>query len=113
MAYYRKVEEAPMPADPDLADIAFPGDANGPGYSLRMIEPGMKYHLQYEDPARGFALDFTHTGLHPPHRFPPGEPPFMATPHYDQLGHVEGWMTLRGERSEGHTSDLQALMRHS
>src|SRR3546814_7022885 len=22
----------------------------------------------------------------------------MATPHYDQLGHVEGWMTLRGER---------------
>src|SRR3546814_2200409 len=24
MAYYRKVEEAPMPADPDLADIAFP-----------------------------------------------------------------------------------------
>lgn len=98
MAYYRKVEEAPMPDDPDLTDIVFPGDRNGPGYSLKMLEPGMEYHLQYEDPARGFALDFTHTGLHPPHRFPPGKPPFMATPHYDQLGHVEGWMTLRGER---------------
>ena len=51
--------------------------------------------LAYE---AGFALDFTHTGLHEPHRFPPGKPPFMATPHYDQLGHVEGWMTLRGDR---------------
>jgi hypothetical protein len=98
MAYYRKVEEAPMPDAPDLTDITFPGDRNGGGYSLKMIEPGMKYHLQYEDPSRGFALDFTHTGLHEPHRFPPGKPPFMATPHYDQLGHVEGWMTLRGER---------------
>lgn len=98
MAYYRKVEEAPMPDAPDLTDITFPGDRNGGGYSLKMLEPGMKYHLRYDDPARGFALDFTHTGLHEPHRFPPGKPPFMATPHYDQLGHVEGWMTLRGER---------------
>ena len=98
MAYYRKVEEAAMPDDPDLRDITFPGDKDGPGYSLKMIEPGMKYHLQYEDEARGFALDFTHTGLHQPHRFPPGRPPFMQTPHFDQLGHIEGWMTLRGER---------------
>ena len=98
MAYYRKVEEAAMPDDPDLRDITFPGDKDGPGYSLKMIEPGMKYHLQYEDAARGFALDFTHTGLHQPHRFPPGRPPFMQTPHFDQLGHIEGWMTLRGER---------------
>lgn len=98
MAYYRKVEEAAMPDNPDLRDITFPGDKAGPGYSLTMIEPGMKYHLQYEDASRGFALDFTHTGLHEPHRFPPGRPPFIQTPHFDQLGHVEGWMTLRGER---------------
>jgi len=94
MAYYKKVEEAPMPDDPDLRDITFPGG----GYSLKMLEPGMKYHLTYEDPERGFALDFTHTGVHPPHRFQPGEPPFLQTPHFDQLGHIEGWMTLRGER---------------
>jgi hypothetical protein len=98
MAYFRKVEEAAMPDAPDLRDITFPGDKAGPGYSLKMIEPGMKYHLLYEDASRGFALDFTHTGLHEPHRFPPGKPPFMQTPHFDQLGHVEGWMTLRGER---------------
>ena len=98
MAYYRKVEEAAMPDDPDLRDITFPGDKHGPGYSLKMLEPGMKYLLQYEDAARGFALDFTHSGLDEPHRFPPGRPPFMQTPHFDQLGHVEGWMTLRGER---------------
>ncbi|MFZ4687999.1 MAG: DUF7065 domain-containing protein [Polymorphobacter sp.] len=94
MAYFRKAEEVPMPAHPDLRDIAFPGG----GHRLKMLEPGMKYHLQYDDPARDFALDFTHTGLHPPHRFPVGEAPFMATPHFDQLGRVEGTMTLRGER---------------
>jgi hypothetical protein len=93
LAYYKKVEEAPMPDAPDLRDITFP---NG-GYSLKMIEPGMKYHLEYSDKERGFALDFTHTGVHAPHRFQPGEPPFIQTPHYDQLGHVVGTMTLRGE----------------
>ncbi len=94
MAYYRKVEEAPMADAPDLRDITYPVD----GYTLKMLEPGMKYHLVYADPSRDFALDFTHTGLHRPHRFPPGEAPFMSTPHFDQLGQVEGTMTLRGER---------------
>jgi hypothetical protein len=94
LAYYKKVEEAPMPDNPDLRDITFPQG----GYSLKMIEPGMKYHLHYEDAERGFALDFTHTGVHAPHRFQPGEPPFIQTPHYDQLGHVLGTMTLRGEK---------------
>lgn len=93
LAYYKKAEEVPMPDAPDLRDITYPGD----GYSLRMIEPGMKYHLKYSDPSRNFALDFTHTGVHRPHRFKAGEPPFMQTPHFDQLGHVEGMLTLRGE----------------
>ncbi|MCW1383653.1 hypothetical protein OLX02_12560 [Novosphingobium sp. KCTC 2891] len=93
MAYYRKVEEVPMPDNPDLRDITFPGG----GYSLKMLEPGMKYHLAYADPDRDFALDFVFTGAHPPRRFEPGEPPFMATPHYDQLGHVAGTLTLDGE----------------
>ena len=93
MAYYRKVEEAPMPDDPDLREIAFPGG----GYSLKMLEPGTKYHLQYVDPERDFALDFIFTGVHPPRRFEPGEPPFIQTPHYDQLGRVVGTMRLDGE----------------
>lgn len=94
LAYYKRVEEAPMPVDPDLRDITFPSG----GYSLKMLEPGMRYHLGYSDPERNFALDFTHTGVHPPHRFQPGEPPFIQTPHYDQLGHIEGVLTLRGEK---------------
>lgn len=93
MAYFKKVEEAPMPENPDLRDISFP---NG-GYRLKMLEAGRKYHLQYEDKDRDFALDFIFTGAHPPRRFEPGEPPFIHTPHYDQLGHVKGMMRLRGE----------------
>ena len=93
MAYYRKVEEVPVPETPDLRDVTFPGI----GYSLKMLEPGMKYHLQYEDKDRDFALDFVFTGAHPPRRFEPGEPPFINTPHYDQLGKVEGTLRLRGE----------------
>lgn len=93
MAYYRKVEEAPMPDSPDLRDIVFPKG----GYSLKAIEPGMKYHLAYADEARDFALDFVFAGAHPPRRFEPGEPPFINTPHFDQLGRITGTMRLRGE----------------
>ena len=93
MAYYKKVEEAPMPDAPDLRDITFPAG----GYSLKMIEPGMKYDIHYADADRDFGLDFTFSGLHPPRRFEPGEPPFIQTPHYDQLGRIEGTMRLGGE----------------
>ncbi|MEP7350191.1 MAG: hypothetical protein ABI668_09605 [Sphingorhabdus sp.] len=93
MAYFKKVEAAAMPDAPDLRDITFPND----GYTLKMLEPGMKYHLSYEDAARDFALDFIFTGTHAPRRFDPGEPPFMRTPHFDQLGHIVGTMKLRGE----------------
>ena len=93
MAYYRKVEEAPMPENPDLRDITFPGG----GYRLKMLDPGVKYHITYADSDRDFALDFTFTGAHPPRRFEPGEPPFIQTPHYDQLGRVVGTLRLRGE----------------
>ncbi len=93
MAYFRRVD-APMPRGMDLRDITFPVI----GYQLKMLEPLMKYHLTYHDKDRGFALDFVHTGAHAPWRFPPGVPPFRDSPHLDQLGHIEGEMTLRGEK---------------
>lgn len=68
------------------------------GHSLKMLEPGMQYHTLFEDQERQFGLDFTFTGSHPPHRAQPGEPPFINTPHYDQVGHVLGTMTSRGEK---------------
>ncbi|MGE0387124.1 MAG: hypothetical protein AB7Q97_20570 [Gammaproteobacteria bacterium] len=94
LAYYRRAEEVPMPPAPDLRDIAFPGG----GYSVKMLRPLMDYHVAYRDEARNFALEFEHRGTHPPRRFTPGEAPMMHNPHLDQLGHIVGEMTLRGEK---------------
>ena len=93
LAYYKRVEDAPMPAETDLRDISFPGG----GYSLKMLEPLMRYRMTYADPARNFGFDFVHAGTHAPKRFPPGEAPMLNNPHLDQLGHITGTLTLRGE----------------
>jgi hypothetical protein len=94
LAYYRAVDQAPMPPGPDLRDITFPGG----GFSVQMIEPLMRYRVAYADPDRDFSVDLEHRGVHPPHRFTPGQPPMMFSPHLDQLGHVTGTITLHGER---------------
>jgi hypothetical protein len=86
--------EVPMPPDPDLREIEFPGG----GFSVKMLTPLMDYHIAYADADAGFSLDFEHRSVHPPHRFTPGEPPAMHNPHLDQLGHVVGELTRRGER---------------
>ena len=93
LAYYKAVDKAPMPPDPDLRDIVFPEG----GFSVKMLDPLMNYRIGYEDHAAGFALDLEHRSVHPPHRFTPGQPPMMSTPHLDQLGHVTGTMRLHGE----------------
>lgn len=94
LAYYKKVEDAPMPDDPDLRAITFPQG----GYSLKVLKPTMDYHVGYSDPERNFGLDFEHLSVHPPHRFTPGEAPAMHNPHFDQLGRVRGVLTLHGEK---------------
>ena len=94
LAYYRAVEQAPMPADPDLRDITFPAG----GFSVKMLDPLMNYRVTYSDAERDFAIDLDFRGVHPPHRFTPGQPPMMYSPHLDQVGHVTGTLTLRGEQ---------------
>jgi hypothetical protein len=94
LAYYRAVDKAPMPPEPDLRNITFPGG----GFSVRMLDPLMNYAVAYSDPARNVAIELEHRSVHPPHRFTPGQPPMMFSPHLDQLGHVTGTVTLRGER---------------
>ncbi len=94
LAYYKKVEDAPVPERADLRDITF---ANG-GYHLKMLKPLMDYSVTYKDAEQGFALEMEHRSVHPPRRFMPGEPPAMHNPHLDQLGWITGTMTLRGER---------------
>ena len=94
LAYYKLVEDAPMPPAPDLRDIVFP---NG-GYALKMLKPLMSYRVAYRDAERNFAIEFEFDAAHPPHRFTPGEPPAMHNPHIDQLGRFRGELVLRGER---------------
>ena len=94
LAYYKNTGEVPMPAGADLRDITFPAG----GYSLKMLKPGMDYHVVHHDPDQNFSLEIEHKSVHPAHRFTPGEPPAMHNPHFDQLGHVVGEMKLNGER---------------
>ena len=94
LAYYKVMDDVPMPENPDLRDITFPQG----GYSLKMLKPLMDYELTYADPERDFALEFTFRACHPPHRFTPGEAPCVNNPHIDQLGKYEGTLTLFGER---------------
>ncbi|HVW42421.1 MAG TPA: hypothetical protein VHC18_13825 [Amycolatopsis sp.] len=94
LAYYKNAPGVPMPGTPDLRDITFPGG----GFSVKMIRPLMDYYVTYGDPEAGFAVEFEHRSVHPPQRFTPGEPPMMKNPHLDQLGHITGELTLRGER---------------
>lgn len=94
LAYYKLVNEAPMEPNPDLRDVTFPQG----GFSVKMLRPLTDYAISYADPEVGFAVDIEHHSVHPPHRFTPGEAPFVNNPHLDQLGHVVGTVTLRGER---------------
>jgi hypothetical protein len=93
LAYYKNTGEQPMPPNPDLRDITFPG-----GYHHKMLKPAMDYHVTYADPERNFAIEFEHRSVHPPRRFTPGEAPALHNPHFDQLGHITGELKLRGEK---------------
>ncbi|MET0910498.1 MAG: hypothetical protein ABWZ99_13620 [Ilumatobacteraceae bacterium] len=107
MAYYKMVSDVPFGAAPggeragpddthsvDLRDVAFPGG----GWSMKVLDPLMNYHVSYADPDANFAIEFEHRSLHPPHRFTPGEAPCVDNPHLDQLGHLTGALVLDGER---------------
>jgi hypothetical protein len=93
LAYYKRVE-AQMPANPDLRDITFPDG----GFSVKMVKPLMDYEVRYLDASRDFAVEIEHRSVHAPFRFTPGEAPMTGNPHLDQLGHITGTLTLRGEQ---------------
>lgn len=94
LAYYRHMADMDMPPNPDLRDVTFPQG----GFSVKMLEPLMQYHVGYADAEADFAIEFDFKAVHPPRRFTPGEAPAMFNPHLDQLGLYDGEMTLRGER---------------
>jgi hypothetical protein len=93
LAYYKMASDVPMGPDADLRDMAFPGG----GFQVKMLRPLTDYHIAYQDAGAGLGLDFEHRSVHPPQRFTPGEAPIMNNPHLDQLGHITGLLTWRGE----------------
>ncbi len=94
LVYYRLMPDVPMAAGADLRDHRFPGG----GFRVRMLEPLMDYEVTYRDPDAEVSIEFEHRSVGPPRRFTPGEAPAMHNPHLDQLGHLTGLVTVRGER---------------
>src|SRR3546814_14989132 len=66
MAYYRKVDEAPMLDAHDLTDILFHGHTPGGSYPLNMIAPGLKYNHELDDPDRNLPPLFPSKAHLPP-----------------------------------------------
>ena len=91
LPYYNYQYTQPLPEHYDLRDFTFPQ-----GYSVKVIEPLTRYHLRYRD-REAISIDAIFTALFPPHAFAHGEPPFVNSPHLDQMGHIEGEMVLNGQ----------------
>lgn len=86
--------QKPLPDNVDLRDFTFPE-----GHSLKMLKPLMDYHVAFRSPDGEVSIEIEHRGIHMPHRFTRGEPPFRgSSEHFDQAGHVVGELVLRGER---------------
>lgn len=62
-------------------------------YAVKMIEPGRKFRLTYDDPSRKNAYDLTYTAVSDPMVWASGR-------HFEQVMKVEGDLYLRGEHHE-------------
>ena len=81
-----------LPLDTDLKNCALPN-----GVKMRVIEPCMAYHLQYDDPER-FEANLEFHGVMPPEPLTAVGSTFGSAHHFDQLGRVHGEIVLHGER---------------
>lgn len=94
LPYFQYQHCQPLPHERDLRDFTFPQN-----YSVRMLQPLSRYQLHYQD-REHICLDLEFNSVMEPHPFPAGEPPFVSSAHFDQVGRVTGEMTLRGEHIE-------------
>jgi len=60
-------------------------------YAVTMVEPGRKFHLRYNDPARQNSYDLMFTGVSAPMVW-------STSRHFEQVMRVEGDLSLRGKR---------------
>ena len=61
------------------------------GYHTEVLEPGKKFRIRYDDPARKNHYDVTLTAIMPPAMWPTGR-------HLEQALKTKGELTLRGEK---------------
>jgi len=80
-----------LPAETDLADCVLPT-----GVSMRVLEPGMRYALGFDDGDR-LQANLTFSGVMPPEPLSGAESTFGKASHFDQLGRVVGEIVLHGE----------------
>lgn len=83
------VPHAPLPSAIDLRGMDF-----GNGMTLACVESGRVYDVGFDHP--DLSLDLRFEALMQP-LLTRGAPPFVDAAHIDQLGHVTGTTTLRGE----------------
>ncbi len=116
--YWDAWEHLVVPQPSNLLDYKL---ANG----LEVVchEPNMVWDVDYSDPAAGLELHFRYTGLMEPYDInDPAQDPMAADKdmdltwghayagHFDQSGHYEGEITLRGTT---HPIDCVSTMDHS
>lgn len=66
------------------------------GATITVVEPGLVYDVAYDDRDR-VQVSLRFEALEPPVPLRRGAPPFGASSHYDQTGHVSGTLVLDGE----------------
>jgi len=91
--YYGWFSHHPLPEKLELSDVRFKS-----GYSVRCLEPAMRYALGYQfRDSRELVADLEFAGIVPPVPHVQGAPPFVGSSHYDQPGRLTGTLELRGE----------------
>jgi hypothetical protein len=80
-----------LASDTDLRDVALPN-----GVVIRVVEPGMRYDLGYEDGHR-LSLQLQFHGVMPPEPLAAVGSTFGSAHHFDQFGRVTGTLVVNGE----------------
>ena len=81
-----------LPRDQDLDDCRLPT-----GVAIKVLEPGQRYALGYDDGDR-LRADLRFDGVMPPEPLTAAGSTFGRAQHFDQLGRVSGEIVLHGER---------------
>jgi hypothetical protein len=90
--YYANYSALKLPEERDLRDFRFPS-----GVTVKRLEPISAYHLTFKD-REAIEVDVTWTAIQKPWVRAEGDPPKAS--HWEQFGHVEGHLTVHGDRME-------------